>query len=245
MRHTTVFDTPQPLIYHICIDLKLKVCILCHITSYTTPSASFNFDQTSPRYCFQMQLQNKHSQYEAHDRLRYTPAPYIPHMYSFEAKSMHFISYNFLYDPHQSLSISTKLHQGIAFRCSFKINIDHMRHTTVFDTPQPLIYHICTALKPKVCILCHITSYTTPSASFNFDQTSTRYCFQMQLQNKHRQYETHDRLRYTPAPYIPHMYSFEAKSMHFMSYNFLYDPLSLFQFRSNFTKLLLLDVASK
>ena len=117
-----------------------------------------------------------------------------------------------------------------------------MRHTTVFDTPQPLIYHICTALKPKVCILCHITSYTTPSASFNFDQTSTRYCFQMQLQNKHRQYEAHDRLRYTPAPYIPHMYSFKAKSMH--SYNFLYDPLSLFQFRSNFNKVLLLDVAS-
>ena len=244
MRHTTVFDTPQPLIYHICTALKLKVCILCHITSYTTPSASFNFDQslprycfqmqlqnkhrqyeahdrlrytqplkyhictafkpkvcilchitsyttpsasfnfdqTLPRYCFQMQLQNKHRQYEAHDRLRYTPAPYIPHMYSFEAKSMHFMSYNFLYDP---------------------------------------------------------------SASFNFDQTSPRYCFLMQLQNKHRQYEAHDRLRYTPAPYIPHMYSFKAKSMHFMSYNYLYDPLSLFQFRSNFTKVLLLDVASK
>ena len=182
MRHTTVFDTSQPLIYHICTALKLKVCILCHITSYTTPSASFNFDQPSPRYCFQMQLQNKHRQYEAHDRLRYTPAPYIPHM---------------------------------------------------------------SALNPKVCILCHITSYTTPSASFNFDQTSPRYCIQMWLQNKHRQYEAHDRLRYTPAPYIPHMYSFEAKSMHFMSYNFLYDPLSLFQFRSNFNKVLLLDVASE
>ena len=182
MRHTTVFDTHQPLIYHICTALNPKVCILCHITSYTTPSASFYFDQTSTRFCFQMQLQNKHRQYETHDRLRYTPAPYI---------------------------------------------------------------HICTALNPKVCILCHITSYTTPSASFNFDQTSTKYCFQMQLQNKHRQYETHDRLRYTPAPYIPHMYSFKAKSMHFMSYNFLYDPLSLFQFRSNFNKILLLDVASK
>ena len=182
MRHTTVFDTPQTLIYHICTALKPKVCILCHITSYTTPSASFNFVQTSTRYCFQMQLQN---------------------------------------------------------------NIHSMRHTTVFDIPQPLIYHICTALKLKVCILCHIPSYTTPQASFNFDQTSARYCFQMWLQNKHRQYEAHDRLRYTPAPYIPHMYSFEPKNMHFMSYNFLYDPLSLFQFRSNFTKVLLLDVASK
>ena len=182
MRHTTVFDTPQPLIYHICTALKPKVCILCHITTYTTPSASFNFDQTSTRYCFQMQLQNKHRQYETHDRLRYTPVPYIPLMYSF---------------------------------------------------------------KPKVCILCHITSYTTPSTSINFDQTSIRYCPWMQLQNKHRQYETHDRLRYTRAPYIPHMYSFEAKCMHFMSYNFLQDPLSLFQFRSNFTKVLLLDVASK
>ena len=157
MRHTTVFDTPQPLIYHICTALSLKICILCHITSYTTPSAYFNFDQTSPRYCFQTQLQKK----------------------------------------------------------------------------------------PKVCILCHLTSYMIPSASFNFDQTSTRYCINMQLQNDHRQYEAHDRLRCTPAPYIPHMYSFEAKSMHLMSYNFLYDPLSLFQFRSNFTKVLLLDVASK
>ena len=182
MRHTTVFDTPQPLIYHICTALKPKVCILCQITSYTTPSASFSFDQSSTRYCLQMQLQNKHRQYETHDPLRYTP---------------------------------------------------------------DLIYHICTALKLKVCILCHITSYTIPSASFNFDQTLPRYCFQMQLQNKHRQYEAHDRLRYTPAPYILHMYSFEAKSMHFMSYNFLYDPLSLFQFRSNFNKVLLLDVASK
>ena len=180
-----------------------------------------------------------------HDRLRYTPAPYIPHMYTFKAKSMHFMLYNFLYEPLSLFQFRSNLQQGIAFRCSFKINIDSMRHTTVFNTPQPLIYHICTALKLKVCILCHITSYATPSASFNFDQTSTRYCFQMQLQNKHRQYETHDRLRYTPAPYIPHMYSFEAKSMHFMSNNFLYEPLSLFQFRSNFTKVLLLDVASK
>ena len=185
MRHTTVFDTPQPLIYHICTALKLKVCILCHITSYTTPSASFNFDQTSTRYCFQMQLQNKHRQYEAHDRLRYTPAPYIPHMYSFKAKSMHFMPYNFLYDPLSLFQFRSNFNKVLLYRCM--------------------------------------------------------------LQNKHRQYEyeTHDRLRYIPAPYIPHMYSFEAKSMHFMSYNFLYDPLSLFQFRSNFTKVLLLDVALK
>ena len=172
MRHTTVFDTPQPLIYHICTALKPKVCILCHITSYTTPSASFNFDQTSTRYCFQMQLQNKHRQYETHDRLRYIPAPYIPHMYSFEAKSMQFMSYNFLYDPLSLFQFRSNFTKVLLLDV-FKINIDSMRHTTVFDTPQPLIYHICTALK---------------------------------------------------------------QNMHFMSYNFLYDPLSLFQFRSNFNK---------
>ena len=135
--------------------LKLHLERYAFYVSYQNKRQSFNFDQTSTRYCLQMQLQNKHRQYEAHDRLRYTPA------------------------------------------------------------------------------------------SFNFDQSSPRYCFQMQLQNKHRQYEAHDRLRYTPAPYIPHIYSFKTKSMHFMSYNFLNDPLSLFQFRSNFTKVLLLDVASK
>ena len=110
MRHTTCFDTPQPLIYH----QKPILCILCHITTYTTPSASFNFDQTS---------------------------------------STHY------------------------FRYSFNINIVNMRHTTRIDTPQPLIYHLCTALKPIVCFLCHITSNTTPLASFNFDDTSSTYCF--------------------------------------------------------------------
>ena len=163
MRHTTCFDTPQPLIYH----QKPILCILCHITSYTTPSASFNFDETSSTHCFQIQFQHKHGQYEAHDP---------------------------------------------------------------FDTPQPLIYHLCTALKPIICFLCLITSYTTPLASFNFDETSSTYCFQIQLYNKHSQYEAHDLLRYTPAPYIPII----ANIMHFMPYNFLYDPLSLFQFRSNF-----------
>ena len=242
MRHTTVFDTPQPLIYHICTALKLKVCILCHITSYTTPSASFNFDQTSPRYCFQMWLQNKHRQYEAHDRLRYTPAPYIPHIYSFEAKSMHFMSYNFLYDPSASFNFDQT-----SPRYCFQMQLQNKHrqyeaHDRLRYTPAHYIPHMY-SFKAKSILLCHITCYTTPSASFNFDQTLTRYCFQMQLQTKHRQYETHDRLRQTPAPYIPHMYSFEAKSMHFISYNFLYDPLSLFQFRSNFTKVLLLDVA--
>ena len=128
MRHTTCFDKPKPLIYH----QKPILCILCHITSYTTPSASFNFDQTSSPLCFQIKLQHKHSQYEAHDPFRYTPAPYIPPLYS---------------------------------------------------------------LKPIVCFLCHITSYTTPLASFNFDDTSSTYCFQIQLHNKHSQYEAHDLLR--------------------------------------------------
>ena len=82
---------------------------------------------------------------------------------------MHFIT---------SYTISLfQLHLRIAFRYSFNINIVNMRHTTRFDTPQPLIYHLRTALKPIVCFLCHITSYTTPLASFNFDETSSTYCF--------------------------------------------------------------------
>ena len=176
MRHTTCFDTPQPLIYHLCTALKPIVCFL-----------------------------------------------YMPYI-----------------RPPQPLSISIKLHLRIAYRYRFSINIVNMRHTTRFDTPQPLIYHLCTALKPIVCFLCHITSYTTPLASFNFDDTSSTYCFQIQLHNKHSQYEAHDLLRYTPAPYIPP----KANIMHFMPYNYLYDPLSLFQFRSNFIYELLLDIAS-
>ena len=78
--------------------------------------------------------------------------------------------------PHPS-SISTNLHQPIALRYSFTIYIVNMRHTTCFDTPQPLIYQLCTAFNPIVVILYYITSYTTPSASFNFNQTSSTYCF--------------------------------------------------------------------
>ena len=148
MRHTTRFDTPQPLIYHLCTALKPIVCFLCHITSYTTPLASFNFDDTSSTYCFQMQLHNNHSQYEAHDLLRYAQAPYIP----LKSNIMLFMPYNFLNDP---------------------------------------------------------------SASFNFDQTSSTHCFQIKLQHKHSQYEAHDPFRYTPAPYIPPLYSFKANSMLF------------------------------
>ena len=104
MRHTTCFDTIPPFIYHICTALKQILCILCHITSYTTP---------------------------------------------------------------QPLSISINRHQPISFRYSFAINIVNMRHTTCFDTIQPLIYqphiyHLCTAVKPLLCILCDITSYTPP-----------------------------------------------------------------------------------
>ena len=113
MRHTTCFDTPQPLIYHLCTALKPIVCFL-----------------------------------------------YMPYI-----------------RPPQPLSISIKLHLRIAYRYRFSINIVNMRHTTRFDTPQPLIYHLCTALKPIVCFFCHITSYTTPLASFNFDDTSSTYFF--------------------------------------------------------------------
>ena len=154
---------------------------------------------------------------------------------------MHIMPYNFLYDPPQPLSISIKLNQRIAFRYSFNINIVNMRHTTLFDTPLSHIYHLCTALNPIVRFLCHITSYTTPLASFNFVQTSSPYCFNKYLHNKHSEYEAHDLIRYTPAPYIPP----KANIIPFlMPYNFLYDPLSLFQFRSIFRNELILHIAS-
>ena len=62
---------------------------------------------------------------------------------------------------------------------------------------------------------------------------------------KHSQYETYERLWHTAASYIPPLYSFKDNIVHFMSYNFLYDPLSLFQFRSNVNNVLLLETSSK
>ena len=145
MRHTTCFDTIQPLIYHLCTALKAIVCVLCHITSYTTPQPlsisiklhqhiafrySSNINRVTrlaslhPAPLKQSLVSFKHSQYEAHDLLRYTPAPYMPPLYSFKANSMHFMSYNFLYDP-LSLLISINLQQRIAFRYSFNIKKSH------------------------------------------------------------------------------------------------------------------------
>ena len=95
----------------------------------------------------------------------------------FKSQYYAFYAIELLIRPPQPLSISIKLHLRIAFRYSFNKNIVNMRHTTRFDTPQPLIYQLCTALKPIVCFLCHITSYTTPLASFNFVETSSTYCF--------------------------------------------------------------------
>ena len=125
MRLMTCFDTIQPLIYHLCTALKPILCILYHIISYTTPSASFNFDQTSSTYCFWIQLWSKHGHYEAHDQLRYNPA-LLYHLCTVLKPILYNLSYNFLY-------------------------------TTYI------------ALKPMLCILCPITSYTTAPASFNFD----------------------------------------------------------------------------
>ena len=159
-----------------------------------------------------------------------------------------FINLLLLYNlirPPQPQSISMKLKQRITFRYSLEIYIVNMRNTACFDTIQPLIYHLCTALKPILCILCHITSYTTPSASLNFDQSSSTYYVWTQLRNKHNQYEAHGLLRCNPAPYIPPLYSFKANSMHFTSCNFLYDPASLFQFRLNFFNVLHIDTVLK
>ena len=45
-------------------------------------------------------------------------------------------------------------------------------------------------------------------------------------------------------PLIYYLYSLKDKAMHLMSNNFLYDPLSIFQFRLNFISLLRLDIGS-
>ena len=94
---------------------------------------------------------------------------------------MHFMSYNFLYDPLSPFQFRLIFIKRIAYRYSFKSNTDRMRHTTFFDTRHPLIYH---------------------------------------------------------------MYSLKANIMHLMSNNFLYDPLSSFQFRLNFKSVLLSDIGS-
>ena len=148
MKYTIVFNTSQPFIYHLYISLKPIICISCHITFYRTPLAAFNFDQSS-----------------SHDRFRYNSAPSMPPLYSFKANMMHFMSYNVLYVPPKPLAISIKLQQRIAFRYSFKINLNHL----------------CIALKPILCILCHRTSDTTTSASLNFDQASSTYSFRYTL----------------------------------------------------------------
>ena len=136
------------------------------------PPASFNFDQIylriAFRYSFNINIVNmRHTtRFDTHQSLIYHQKPILCIL-------CHITSYT----TPQPLSILTKLHLRIAFRYSFNINIVNMRHTTRFDTHQPLIYHLRTALKPIVCFLCHITSYTTPLASFNFDETSSTYCF--------------------------------------------------------------------
>ena len=157
MRHKTCFDTIQALVYHLCTALKPILCILCQITSYQTPSASFNFDHTSSTYCFLIQLWNQHSQCEAHDRLRYNLAPYKPPLYSFKASIMHFMSITSYTIPSADFNFDQPS-STYCFKIWLKINIVSVRLTTVFDTHQLLIYHLCSALKPILCILCHITS---------------------------------------------------------------------------------------
>ena len=156
MRHTTHFDTPQPLIYHLCTAIK--------------PINIFNMRHTT---CFD------------------TPQGLIKKYYAFYA-------IQFLIRPTQPLSISIKLHQQIPFIYSFNIYIVNMRHTTPFDTRQPLIYHLCTSLRPIVSILCHITSYMTPLVSLKFIQTSSTYCFNTNIVNiRHTsRFDTHQPLIY-------------------------------------------------
>ena len=175
MRYMACFDTPQPLIYRLYTALKPTVCILCHITSYTTPSACFNFDQPSSciafRYSFEINRVNMR-----HKTGFDTIQPLIYHLCKV-LKPILCILFHItsLYDPLSLFQFRSNFINVLLLDTASK-KIVNMRHTTCSETIQPLIYHLCTAVKPILCILCHITSYTTPSASFNFDQTSSTYC---------------------------------------------------------------------
>ena len=162
MRNTTRFDTPEALIYHLCTALKPIVCFLYHITSYTTPSASFNFDETSSTYSIQIKLYNKHSKYEAHDLLRYAIAPFIPP----KANIMHFMPHNFLLDPLSLFQFRSNFINALVLDKASKKNIVNMRHTTPFDTPQALIYHLSTALN-SMLFMSHYFLYF-PLSLFRF-----------------------------------------------------------------------------
>ena len=123
-----------------------------------------------------------------------------------------------------------KLHQRIDFRYGFNPNIVNMGHTNCFETHQSLIYHLWTALKPIVCTLCHINSYSTPSTLSNpiklHQNIPFRYSFNINIVNMRHttSFDTH-------RPLIYHLCTALRPIVYFMSYNFLYDPLSLFQFR--------------
>ena len=140
-----------------------------------------------------------------------------------------------------------------------------MRHTTCFDTIQPLIYHLRTALKPILCIVCGMTSYTTSqplSISVNHHQRiAFRYSFGINIVIMRHTicFDTIQALIYNPAV-LYHLSTFfynqflsynflyttciSLKQMLciFMCYNFLHDRPSLFQLRLNFISVLLLDI---
>ena len=141
----------------------------------------------------------------------------MPYLYSFKANSMHFMSYNLLYDPLSLFQFPSNFINALLLNTN--TNIVNMRHTTCFETPLPLIYHICTALKPIVCILCHylfIRLSQPISISIKLHQhMAFKYSFTINIANK-RYTACFD----TPQPhYIPP----KTDSMHFMPYNFLYD----------------------
>ena len=140
MMHTTCFDTPQPLIYH----LKPKFCIFCHITSFTTPSASFNLIKLHQRIAFRYSFNINRVNMRRTIRFD-TPKPPIYHHCTALKPIVRFLCHVTSYTTPSAFSISIKLHQRIAFRYSFNINIVNIRHTTRFDKHQPLIYHLCTA----------------------------------------------------------------------------------------------------
>ena len=149
MRHPTCFDTIHPLIYHRCTALKPILCILCHITSYTTPSAlsiSIKLHQRLAFSCsFEQNVNMRHT--TCFDTIKLL----IYQLYT-AVKPILDILCHITYHTTLSLSISIKLHQHIAFRYSVKINIVKVRHMTCFDTAQALIYHLCKVLKPMLCI---------------------------------------------------------------------------------------------
>ena len=87
--------------------------------------------------------------------------------------------YNFLYDPLSLFQFRSNFINVLSLdikKVNRKVQEEPQAEVAanLVDTrpasihPQSLIYHLCTALKPILGILCYVTSYATPLSLFQF-----------------------------------------------------------------------------